>query len=224
MRVLGRKNSGAAAVEGGLAGGNGDSAGSAGSHYEEHDRLARVLWEQARRQGLVHLYTGNGKGKTTAALGLALRALGRDRKVAVIQFLKRTKVKTGEMVFAEKMDGPLIIRQFGASSFATREEKRSVEDSGQTVERGWEYAREMASSLENDLVVLDEITHVVKNGQIPLEDLISLVRNKARSVELVLTGRYAPPELLEVCDYVTEMREIKHPYHNGVKAREGTEF
>ncbi|MHB9111944.1 MAG: cob(I)yrinic acid a,c-diamide adenosyltransferase [Thermoleophilia bacterium] len=198
--------------------------GRNGRQYEEHDRLARVLWEQARRQGLVHLYTGNGKGKTTAALGLALRALGRDRKVVVIQFLKRTSVMTGEMVFAQKMDAPLTIMQFGASRFATREEKKAVEDSGQTVERGWQVARDMASSEENDLVVLDEITHVVKNGRIPLEDLISLVKNKARSVELVLTGRYAPLELQEVCDYVTEMREIKHPYHDGVKAREGTEF
>lgn len=194
------------------------------TQFEEHDRLARVLWEQARRQGLVHLYTGNGKGKTTAALGLALRALGRDRRVVVIQFLKRTTVMTGEMVFAEKLDGPLTIRQYGASRFATKQEKAAVEESGQTVERGWEYAREMASSPENDLVVLDEITHVVKNGGISLEDLISLVRNKVRSVELVLTGRYAPPELQEVCDYVTEMREVKHPYHNGIKAREGTEF
>ncbi|MHB8793684.1 MAG: cob(I)yrinic acid a,c-diamide adenosyltransferase [Thermoleophilia bacterium] len=195
-----------------------------GPKYEEHDRLARVLWEQARRQGLVHLYTGNGKGKTTAALGLALRALGRDRKVVVIQFLKRTTVMTGEMVFAQRMDAPLTIMQFGASRFATKDEKQAVEDSGQTVERGWQVAREMASSEENDLVVLDEITHVVKNGRIPLNDLISLVKNKARSVELVLTGRYAPAELQEVCDYVTEMREIKHPYHDGIKAREGTEF
>lgn len=191
---------------------------------EEHDHLARVLWEQARRQGLVHLYTGNGKGKTTAALGLALRALGRDRKVVVIQFLKRTSVMTGEMVFAEKMDGPLDIMQFGASRFASREEKQAVEDSGQTVERGWEVAREVVADAVNDLVVLDEITHVVKNGQVPLKDLILLVQNKASSVELVLTGRYAPTELIEVCDYVTEMREIKHPYQNGVKAREGTEF
>ncbi|MHB9052576.1 MAG: cob(I)yrinic acid a,c-diamide adenosyltransferase [Thermoleophilia bacterium] len=191
---------------------------------EDHDRLARVLWEQARGQGLVHLYTGNGKGKTTAALGLALRALGRDRKVAVVQFLKRTSVKTGEMVFAEKMGGPLTIRQFGASRFATREEKLAVEESGQTVARGWEVARGLVTRGEHDLVVLDEITHVVKNGQIPLEDLIGLVKGKTPSVELVLTGRHAPPELLEVCDYVTEMKEIKHPYHNGVRAREGTEF
>lgn len=193
-------------------------------NFEDHNRLARVLWEQARRQGLVHLYTGNGKGKTTAALGLALRALGRDRKVAVIQFLKRTTIMTGEMVFAEKMGGPLTIRQFGASRFATKQEQRAVEESGYTVERGWEVARELVTAGEHDLVVLDEITHVVKNGQIKLADLIDLVRHKARSVELVLTGRYAPPELIGVCDYVTEMREIKHPYHDGVSAREGTEY
>ena len=95
---------------------------SPGSSKEE--RLAQVIWEQTRRQGLVHLYTGDGKGKTTAALGLALRALGYDRKVAVIQFLKRTTLKTGEMVFAEKIGAALIIRRFGASRFAT--EKSSM--------------------------------------------------------------------------------------------------
>ncbi|MFA6001047.1 MAG: cob(I)yrinic acid a,c-diamide adenosyltransferase [Thermoleophilia bacterium] len=192
--------------------------------FKDHDKLARVIWEQTRRQGLVHLYTGDGKGKTTAALGLALRALGRDRKVAVVQFLKRTKLKTGEMVFAEKMGGPLTIRQFGASRFATQEEKRMVEESGQTVERGWEIARELVTRGEHDLIVLDEITHVVKNGQVSLEELIELVKNKTPSLELVLTGRYAPRELQDVCDYVTEMKEIKHPYHSGVKAREGTEY
>ena len=192
--------------------------------FKDHDKLARVIWEQTRQQGLVHLYTGDGKGKTTAALGLALRALGRDRKVAVVQFLKRTKLKTGEMVFAEKLDVPLSIRQFGASRFATREEKRMVEESGQTVERGWQVARELVTGGEHDLVILDEITHVVKNGQVTLGGLIELVTHKARSLELVLTGRYAPSELLEVCDYVTEMKEIKHPFHNGIRAREGTEY
>jgi len=201
-----------------------EKGSGAGGGYEDHDRLARVLWEQARQQGLVHLYTGNGKGKTTAALGLALRALGRDRKVAIVQFLKRTTIKTGEIVFAEKFSGSLTIEQFGASRFATSEEKQAVEDSGKTVARGWEVARQLVKSEEHDLVVLDEITHVVKSGQVPLAELIDLVRHKARSVELVLTGRNAPQELLDVCDYVTEMREIKHPYHNGVRAREGTEF
>jgi len=204
--------------------GSGGAGRRSARNFEDNDGLARVLWEQTRRQGLVHLYTGNGKGKTTAALGLALRALGRDRKVAVIQFLKRTTRKTGEIVFAEKLDGPLTIMQFGASRFATKEEKREVEASGQTVARGWEVARELVSRGEHDLVVLDEITHVVKNGQVPLEELIGLVKNKARSVELVLTGRYAPPELLEVCDYVTEMCEIRHPFHDGIRAREGTEY
>ena len=106
------------------------------SNYEEHDRLARVLWEQACSQGLVHLYTGNGKGKTTAALGLALRALGRDRKVAVIQFLKRTTVKTGEVDFAEKLDGLLSIQQLGATRFAPHEERQDGEHRGSPGARG----------------------------------------------------------------------------------------
>ena len=192
--------------------------------YKNHDNLARVIWEQTRRQGLVHLYTGDGKGKTTAALGLALRALGRDRQVAVVQFLKRTKLKTGEIVFAEKMGGPLTILQFGASRYATKEENEMVEESGQTVERGWAFARELVGRGEHDLIVLDEITHVVNNGQISLDELIELVRSKPKSLELVLTGRHAPQQLIDVCDYVTEMKEIKHPYRNGIRAREGTEY
>ncbi len=190
-----------------------------------HDSLARVLWEQTRQQGYVHLYTGDGKGKTTAALGLALRALGRGRRVAIIQFLKRTSIKTGELVFAERMGTPsFTVSQYGASRFATREEREKVEASGQTVERGWRRAREMAASGGYDLLVLDEVTHIVKNGQLPLEDLLKLVRNRSASLELVLTGRHAPPELIDACDYVTEMKEIKHPFHLGVRAREGTEY
>lgn len=190
----------------------------------ETHQLARALWEQGRQEGLVHLYTGNGKGKTTAALGLTLRALGRDRRVAVIQFLKRTKMRTGEALFAEKVDGPLRFMQFGASKFATREERRMVEESGQTIERGWQTAGELVRGGECDLVVLDEVTHLVRRGEIMLEDLVELVRSRAPMVELVLTGRYAPPELIEVCDYVTEMREIKHPFNSGIRAREGTEY
>lgn len=190
----------------------------------DHEQLARVIWEQSRREGLVHLYTGNGKGKTTAALGLALRALGRDLQVAVLQFLKRTKLRTGEVVFAEKMGGPLKIMQFGASRFATREEKQMVAESGQTIEKGWEVARELVAGGEYDLVVLDEITHVVNKGLIPLEELVALIREKAPSVELVLTGRNAPQGLIDVCHYVTEMREIKHPFNTGIRAREGTEY
>lgn len=190
----------------------------------DHDRLARVIWEQTRRQGLVHLYTGNGKGKTTAALGLALRALGHDRKVTVLQFYKRTKLKTGELLFVEKYDGPITLRQFGASRFATGEEKHMVEESGETVERGWELAREQVIKGDSDLVVLDEVTHAVKYGKVEMEELIKTIQNKAPFLELVLTGRYAPPELKEVCDYVTEMREVKHPYRDGIRAREGTEY
>lgn len=189
-----------------------------------HERFDRMVWEQTRKPGLVHLYTGNGKGKTTAALGLALRALGRERQVAIIQFLKRTSFKTGEMLFIEKLDGPLTIRRFGASRFASPEEHCEVEESGQTVALGWEIAQELVREGRHDLVVLDEITHVVKQGQVPLEEVIDLVNHKPSSMEMVLTGRYATEALMDVCDYVTEMKEIKHPFQSGVRAREGTEY
>ncbi len=195
-----------------------------GNGTDDRERLAKVIWEQTRRQGLVHLYTGNGKGKTTAALGLALRALGHDRRVAVLQFYKRTRLKTGELLFVEKMDGPITIEQFGASRFATAEEKKMVQESGQTVERGWEKARELVARGEHDLVILDEVTHAVKYGQVSLDSLVRTIDDKAPYLELVITGRYAPPELLDACDYVTEMREIKHPFRDGIRAREGTEY
>ena len=196
----------------------------AGAAHEDREKLARVLWEQSRPQGLIHLYTGDGKGKTTAALGLALRALGRDRRVAVIQFLKRTSIRTGELVFAEKMGDLLSIRQYGASRFASPEEQALVEQTGQTVARGWDESRRLVTGGGHDLVILDEVTHIVRTGLVPLSELLSLLEAKADAVELVLTGRHAPAELIEVCDYVTEMKEIKHPYHNGVRAREGTEY
>ncbi len=190
----------------------------------EKEKLARVLWEQKRPQGLIHLYTGDGKGKTTAALGLALRALGRDRRVSVIQFLKRTSIKTGELVFAEKMGPGFTIRQFGASRFASPQEREAMEKSGNTVARGWKAARETVTEGMYDLVILDEVTHIVRCGHIRVNDLLELLAEKAPSVELVLTGRAAPPELIDACDYVTEMREIKHPFRRGIRAREGTEY
>lgn len=190
----------------------------------ENHRLARAIWEQTRRQGLVHLYTGNGKGKTTAALGLALRALGHDRKVAVVQFFKRTSIKTGELLFAEKSKGPITVEQFGASRFASVEEKRQVVESGQTVARGWEVAREMIIKGDLDLVVLDELTHTLRSGDVHLAELVRVIEDKAPLLELVLTGRHAPPELMDACDYVTEMRELKHPFHDGIRAREGSEY
>lgn len=192
---------------------------------ENNDERLAEAWEQERKPGLVHLYTGNGKGKTTAALGLALRALGRGRKVAIVQFLKRMRQrKTGELLFAEKMDLPLTIRQFGAASFAPQEVKDWVEQSGQTVQLGWQVALELVAGGQYDLVVLDEITHVVKGGQVALAGLIELIENKPEATELVLTGRYAPPGLIDVCNYVTEMKEIKHPFRDGICAREGTEY
>ena len=197
---------------------------AAGKTSGDAESLARVLWEQSRRQGLVHLYTGNGKGKTTAALGLALRALGRDRRVAAIQFLKRTSVKTGELVFAERYGASFTIRQYGASRFASREEQEQVRADGQTVERGWQVARELVKREDLDLVILDEVTHVVRNGFVELGDLLELVAGKAPQMELVLTGRNAPGELIAACDYVTEMKEIRHPFNHGVRARPGTEY
>ena len=172
--------------------------------------------------GLVQVYTGNGKGKTTAAMGLAMRALGRGLRVVVIQFVKAQP--TGEQ---HPMGGheQLEFVQTGAGFVdvgphpeASREESHAAGRSG------WQLARRKVLSGEYDLVVLDEINYALLLNLIPLEEVLDLIAAKPRHVELVLTGREAPARLLEVADLVTEMRGLKHPWERGIPARIGIEF
>ena len=168
--------------------------------------------------GLVHIYTGNGKGKTTAALGLAVRMLGRGGKVIVLQFMKAPKAY-GEQVKIEECGAR--IESFGLPRFVHG--KPSEEDI-EAAKKALQRAGEVVSSGEWDLVILDEICVALGFGMIDLKEVKALLENKAPHTELVLTGRYCPGELFELADYVTEMREIKHPYQRGVLARKGIEY
>jgi len=175
-----------------------------------------MSWKE--KLGLVHIYTGDGKGKTTAAFGLAVRMLGSGGRVMIIQFMKAPDVYGEQKKIAEC---GAVIESFGLPKFVHGEpEADDIEAARKALER----AREVVSSGEWDLVILDEICVALGFKMLDVEDVKELIRSKAPHTELVLTGRYCPEGLFELADYVTEMREVKHPYQRGVLARKGVEY
>lgn len=170
------------------------------------------------RKGYVQVYTGNGKGKTTAALGLAIRAAGAGLRVFIAQFIK--KKKCSEHAALEAFGGTITVRQFGNGLILGR--KPSTADV-RTAQNGMENARKAVISEEYDLVILDEANVAAHYGLILVQDLLDLIEGKPKGVELVITGRYADDAVLKAADLVTEMREIKHYGKQGVKARRGIE-
>ena len=172
---------------------------------------------QARGQILV--YTGQGKGKTTAALGLAFRALGRGMRVAVIQFIKG-KWKTGERLFAETLPGITFLvmgRGFTWESDDLSRDKHAAR-------AAWSAAQDLIAKGEHAVVVLDEITYAINYGFLDLGEVLAALRDRPSHVHVVVTGRNAPDELLGAADLVTEMRSLKHPYEHGVPAQPGIDF
>ncbi|SKC49674.1 cob(I)yrinic acid a,c-diamide adenosyltransferase [Maledivibacter halophilus] len=168
-------------------------------------------------KGYIHIYTGNGKGKTTAALGLALRALCAGKKVYMGQFVKG--MKYSEVKAQEYLSG-FKIEQLGRSCFIDRvPEQEDIE----AAKSGLEKCKEILSKGEYDLVILDEINIALYFKLFDVEDVIKMLEKKADHVEVILTGRYAPKELIDIADLVTEMKEIKHYYTQGVMARKGIE-
>ncbi len=172
-------------------------------------------------RGLIQVYTGDGKGKTTASLGLAFRAAGHGMKTLIIQFMKGC-VFYGELESAKRMEPYIRIVQVGREEFVKRGDPDPIDI--ELAKKGMELAREAISSGEYDIIVLDEINVAVDYGLIPLEEVLDLMENKPSNVELVLTGRYAHPEIVKRADLVTEMLEIKHYYsEKGIDARDGIE-
>lgn len=171
-------------------------------------------------RGLVQVYTGNGKGKTSAAFGLALRAIGRGLKVYIIQFIKGG-FDYGELYIVDKLPN-LKLKAFGRGKFVTVKppEKEDIK----LAEEALQLAKEIVENGEYDVVVLDEINVALNLKLISLEEVLKLIKNKPKHVELVLTGRYAPDEIIEIADLVTEMKEVKHPFNKGFQARKGVEY
>lgn len=172
-----------------------------------------------KKVGLIQVYTGNGKGKTTAALGLALRAAGHGLRTYIGQFLKGRP--TGELEAAKLLGPYLTIEQFGEPSFTFAE---GDAHQAALVHKGLQRIRQVLASGEYDIVVLEEINVALDLGLVPLEEVLALLDERPPEVELVLTGRGAPQEIISRADLVTEMVSIKHPYQRGVKARMGIEF
>ena len=172
------------------------------------------------KQGLIQVYTGSGKGKTTAALGLALRAAGHDLQVYIVQFMKGWP-HYGELVSVQHLPN-VTLRQFGRPEFVNRENP-DPEDI-RLAHEALEHAGQIVASGDYDLVILDEVNVALDYGLVVLDDLLSLLEAKPEHVELVLTGRGAHPEIVKRADLVTEMLAIKHPYDAGVPGRKGIEY
>jgi len=171
-------------------------------------------------QGLIQVYTGNGKGKTTASLGLAFRAVGRELMVCMIQFMKGGG-PYGEQMAAERLAPYLTIIQTGRPGWVNKENPHETDKA--LAREALELARKAVTGGEYDMVILDEINGAVSMGLVPVDELLELMRDKPENVELVLTGRNAHEKVIEAADLVTEMREIKHYYKAGVKSRDGIE-
>jgi cob(I)alamin adenosyltransferase len=172
------------------------------------------------KKGLVLVITGNGKGKTTSAFGQALRAIGQGLRVCMIQFMKGRAY--GEVIAAEKYLPNFKLYQFGLDSFVMRDNPAPVDV--ELARQGLEMAKKVIHSGEYDMVILDEINVAADFKLIPAEEVLELVRSKPPELDLVLTGRYASPELQELADTVSEVREIKHHYAAGHKGRAGIEY
>ena len=171
-------------------------------------------------KGYIHIYTGNGKGKTTSAFGQALRAVGQGYKVFIIQFMKGRSY--GECVAAEKYLPRLTVHRSGLDSFVMKNNPAPVDI--ELARQGLNLAKQALTSGKYQMVILDEINVALDFKLIPLEEVIELIRTKPAAADLVLTGRYAPAELIELADTVSDVREVKHHYAQGIKERAGIEF
>ena len=184
------------------------------AQIREEQRAVRQRADR-RAQGLVIVNTGDGKGKTTAALGILTRAWGRGMRVCMLQFIKEREAHFGEEQAARKMDVEVIPLGGGFTWMSENiAQDRALAREG----------REKIESGDYDVVILDEITYCFKFGWLELDEVLDVLRRRAPLQHVILTGRDAPPALIDFADLVTEMREIKHPYHNGVKAQKGIEF
>lgn len=170
-------------------------------------------------KGYVHVYTGNGKGKTTAALGLAMRAVGAGKRVFIAQFVKGMRYSEVEIITNRFKE--IKIKQYGLDCFIY---SKPTDADIAAARKGLEEVRNIISTSQYDMIILDEACIALYYNLFSIDDLLNVFKSKTESMEIVVTGRYAPKELIGIADLVTEMKEIKHYYQRGVEARKGIEF
>ena len=169
-------------------------------------------------RSMVHVYTGNGKGKTTSAFGLALRGVGAGKKVIIIQFVKG--MEYSEVLAVKKYLPQIEIKQFGTGCFIF---KNPADEDFEEAQKGFHEAKVAVSSGDYDIVILDELNIAVYYNLIDVEQVINMIKIRNDKTEVIITGRYADERLIEISDLVTEMKEVKHYYKKGVEARLGIE-
>ncbi|MGE0243304.1 MAG: cob(I)yrinic acid a,c-diamide adenosyltransferase [Nitrososphaeraceae archaeon] len=174
-------------------------------------------------KGLVLIYTGKGKGKTTAALGIVLRAVGHGLKVLMIQFIK------GEWYYGELSSSKRLVPEFemiaaGKGFIGIIDDDHNFEEHKQSARDALILAKEKISSNKYDIIILDEINYAINLKLISTKDVLELINIRPKETSIVLTGNYAPDEIINVADLVTEMKEVKHPYIYGIKAKKGIDY
>jgi len=167
--------------------------------------------------GLVIVNTGKGKGKTTAALGVLLRAWGRKMKVVMFQFIKTSRSDWGEHRAAQQMGVEIFRADLPPFD-------KSVPEGKCQAIKLWDLARERINSRSYDIVILDELSYPLRYGWLSVEEVLEVLRHRPKEVHVIVTGRDIPQEFIDFADLVTEMREVKHPFHKGIRAQPGIEF
>ncbi len=180
----------------------------------------KMLATKTIEKGLLIVHTGKGKGKSTAAFGLAARAVGNGMKVGVVQYVKG-KWETGERVVLERFPEQVTIRTMGEGfTWETQDKARDIA----AAEKAWAASKEMIADPSLDLVVLDELNIVLRYDYLDLDEVLATLAGRREMLHVVVTGRNAKPELIDMADLVTEMTMVKHPFRSGVKAQAGIEF
>ena len=174
-------------------------------------------------KGLVIVYTGNGKGKTTAALGMALRAIGYDHKVCMLQFIKGSW-HYGEMDSSKKLEPNFELIAVGKGFVGILDDNSPREEHEKYAAEAVRICREKIFSEKYDVIILDEVNYAITLGLIDVQEIIKIIKEKPSELDLVLTGRDVKEEIVELADLVTEMKEIKHPFKSGIKAKKGIDF
>ena len=174
-------------------------------------------------KGLVIVYTGNGKGKTTAALGMALRAIGYDHKVCMLQFIKGSW-HYGEMDSSKKLEPNFELIAVGKGFVGILDDNSPREEHEKYAAEAVRICREKIFSEKYDVIILDEVNYAITLGLIDVQEIIKIIKEKPSELDLVLTGRDVKEEIVELADLVTEMKEINHPFKSGIKAKKGIDF